>query len=155
MSDSDQPDGGVTQETNINIQQQDSSTSLVVRAIWFVFIGWWASGIWLTVAWFLNLTVVLMPLGIKMINKVPYVVSLKTRDIENEVLDEDGDVAVKSGNKEQYSLIVRGVYFVFVGWWGSGIWMGVAWLLSVFIITLPVAIWMYGKLPLIVSLYRY
>ena len=56
---------------------------------------------------------------------------------------------------EQRSLLVRAVWFVFVGWWASGVWTGVAYALSVTIVGLPLAIWMYNKLPFVVSLYQY
>lgn len=152
-SDSENPD--INQEVNVNVEQRDSSPSVVVRALWFIFVGSWASGVWLSVAWFLNVTVIGMPLGLKMINKVPWIVSLKSRDVENEVLDSEDGVTVREGTKQQRSILVRGVYFLLVGWWASGIWMGLAWVASVTIVGLPLAIWMYGKLPLVVSLYRY
>lgn len=134
----------------------DQGPSLVVRAVYFLLIGWWASGIWLGVAWLLNVTIVLMPVGIKMINYVPKVVSLKDRTIEMEShTDADGDVTVTQRSKPQHSLLVRGVYVLLVGWWASGIWLSVAWLASVSLVGLPVAIWMYGRLPYVVSLYRY
>ncbi|PSQ51480.1 hypothetical protein BRD20_11105 [Halobacteriales archaeon SW_8_65_20] len=124
--------------------------------MYFLLIGWWASGIWLGVAWLLNVTIVLMPVGIKMINYVPKVVSLKHRTIEMEShTDADGDVTVTQRSKPQHSLLVRGVYVLLVGWWASGIWLSVAWLASVSLVGLPVAIWMYGRLPYVVSLYRY
>ncbi|MEZ3143679.1 YccF domain-containing protein [Halobaculum sp. MBLA0143] len=124
-----------------------SSPSVIVRAVWFVFIGSWLSGVWLSLAWFLNLTIIGTPLGLKMINKVPWIVSLKSRTME---VGGDG-----TNSKEQVSLPIRAVYFVFVGWWVSGLWMAVAWIVSVTIIGLPLAIGMYSKLPAIVSLYRY
>ena len=134
----------------------DQGPSLVVRAVYFLLIGWWASGIWLGVAWLLNVTIVLMPIGIKMINYVPKVVSLKDRTIEMEShTDANGDVTVTQRSKPQHSLLVRGVYVLLVGWWASGIWLSVAWLASVSLVGLPVAIWMYGRLPYVVSLYRY
>jgi uncharacterized membrane protein YccF (DUF307 family) len=133
---------------------QTDSPSVVVRALWFVFIGSWLSGLWLSISWALNVTVIGTPLGLKMINKVPWIVSLKSRTVENELVSEDGEVTVQE-SIEQVSLLIRAVYFVFVGWWVSGIWMAVAWVVSLTIIGLPLAIWMYGKLPALVSLYRY
>jgi uncharacterized membrane protein YccF (DUF307 family) len=136
--------------------KRNNDPSLVIRAVWFLFVGWWASGIWLSIAWFLNLTIIGMPLGIKMINLTPKVVSLKSRSIESEIVDDGGGTPIiREQNKEQYSLLVRGVYFLFVGWWLSGIWMALAWFASVTIVGLPLAVWLYSKLPFMVSLYRY
>jgi len=103
----------------------------------------------------LNLTIIGMPIGIKMINVVPKVVSFKRRSVENEVIEEDGKVAVKQGSQDQHSIVVRGLYFILVGWWLSGVWTVVAYMFTITIIGLPVAIWMYGKLPFVVSLYNY
>ena len=119
--------------------------SLLVRAVWFVFVGWWATGLWLAVAWLLNVTIVGIPLGIKMINRVPLVLSLKRRD----------PLVEAGGSGAQHSLLVRAVWFLLVGWWASGVWLSVAYGLSLTIVGLPLAIWMYNKLPYVVSLYAY
>ncbi len=50
--------------------------SLWVRALWFVFVGWWVTPIVVNIAWLLNLTVILLPVGIKLINLVPTVLTL-------------------------------------------------------------------------------
>jgi uncharacterized membrane protein YccF (DUF307 family) len=97
-----------------------------------------------------------MPIGIKMINYVPKIVSLKDRTIETErVTDAHGNVTITHGTREQHSLLLRAVYFLLVGWWVSGIWMVLAWLASITIVGLPLAVWMYDRLPFVVSLYRY
>lgn len=119
--------------------------SLLVRAVWFVFVGWWLTGLWLSVAWLLNVTIVGIPLGIKLINKVPFVLSLKGR----ERYVEAGD------SRSQYSIPVRALWFLVVGWWASGLWTGLAYALTVSIVGIPLAVWMYNKLPFVVSLYRY
>jgi len=119
--------------------------SLLVRAVWFVFVGWWLTGLWLSVAWLLNVTIIGIPLGIKMINKVPLVLSLKRRD----------ELVAGENGGSPYSLPVRAVWFVVVGWWASGVWTGVAYSLTLTIVGIPLAVWMYNKLPFVVSLYRY
>jgi len=125
--------------------------SLLVRAVWFLLIGWWATGIWLAVAWLLNVTIILLPLGIKMINKVPLVVSLKN---PTETLVADS-ASIRRRKTPQRNLLVRGLWFLLIGWWLSAIWMGVAYLFTLSILGLPIAVWMYDRLPWIVSLYRY
>ena len=60
---------------------------------------------------------------------------------------------MRSGGER--SLLVRALYFLLVGWWASGIWTSVAYALALTIVGLPVAIWMLGRLPFVVSLYRY
>ncbi|EMA05845.1 YccF domain-containing protein [Haloferax denitrificans] len=122
-----------------------SQRSFVVRAIWFVFVGWWATPAVVNVAWFLNATVIGIPLGVALINLVPTVLSLKEPKTR---LDPDS-------GRGQRSLVVRAVYFVFVGWWLSWIWANVAVLFTLTIIGLPVGIWMLNRLPAVTSLYRF
>jgi len=118
--------------------------SFFVRALWFVFVGWWLTPILVNVAWLLNVTIILIPLGIKLINLVPTALTLaEPRSLE------DGDGA------SQHSLVVRAVWFVFVGWWLSWLWANVAAALSLTIIGIPVAIWMFNRLPYVTSLYRF
>jgi uncharacterized membrane protein YccF (DUF307 family) len=121
--------------------------SLLVRALWFVAIGWWATPIVVNMAWLLNATIVLLPLGIKLINLVPTVLSLA----EPRSVDAPDDGA----GEGQRSLAVRAVYFVLVGWWLSLLWANVAAALAASVIGLPVAFWMFNRLPYVTSLYRF
>ncbi|AEN06459.1 YccF domain-containing protein [Halolamina sp.] len=118
--------------------------SLPVRLLWFVFIGWWATPILVNVAVFFFATVVGIPVGIMLVNNVPRVLILQPkRDIDPET------------PTDQPSVLVRAVYFVFIGWWLGFLWGNLAALLAITIIGLPVAIWMLNRLPYVVSLYEY
>lgn len=119
--------------------------SLITRTIWFVFIGWWVTPIVINTAWALNLTVILIPIGIKLINLVPTVLTLANpRSHKN-----------PEGGHGQHSILVRGIYFIVIGWWLSFFWANLAALLAITIIGLPVAIWMLNRLPYVTSLYRF
>ncbi|KTG07860.1 hypothetical protein AUR64_01080 [Haloprofundus marisrubri] len=122
-----------------------SDRSLIVRALWFVFIGWWATPVVVNIAWFLTVTVVLIPVGIKLTNLVPTVLSLK----------EPRSRTAPETARGQRSLLVRAVYFVLVGWWLSWLWANVAAFLAVTIVGLPIAYWMFNRLPYVTSLYRF
>lgn len=119
--------------------------SLLVRAVWFLLVGWWATPVVANVAWLLSVTIILTPLGIKLTNLVPTVLSL------NEPRARTDPTAARG----QHSLVVRAVYFVVVGWWLSFIWTNVAAFLAVTVIGLPVAYWLFNRLPYVTSLYRY
>ncbi|RDZ66115.1 hypothetical protein C5B90_07165 [Haloferax sp. Atlit-12N] len=122
-----------------------SQRSFVVRAIWFVFVGWWATPAVVNVAWFLNATIIGIPLGVALINLVPTVLSLKEPKSRLE----------PDSFRGQRSIVVRAVYFVFVGWWLSWVWANVAVLFTLTIVGLPVGIWMLNRLPAVTSLYRF
>jgi uncharacterized membrane protein YccF (DUF307 family) len=126
----------------------DDSPSLVVRAIWFVAVGWWLTGVLLSVAWLLNLSVVGLPLGIKLVNKVPKALTLKSSGSDIDRIE----FGKSSGGSP--GLFVRGVYFVLVGWWASLIWTSIAYVLCLSVLALPVGIKMFNKLPKVVSLYE-
>ena len=120
-----------------------SQHSLVVRIAWFFLVGWWLTLLAINVAWVLNVTVVLLPIGVKIINRVPYLLTLKRRD-----------TGIRANGVAQTSLLVRAIYFVLIGWWASFIWANVAWALCVSVIGIPIGIWMFNKLPYVTSLYR-
>jgi len=119
--------------------------SILVRALWFLLIGWWATPIVINVAWLLNITILFIPVGITLINLVPTVLTLAEPRSETES-DEP---------REQAPLVVRAVYFVFVGWWLSFLWANVAAALGATVIGLPITIWMLNRLPYVTSLYRF
>jgi uncharacterized membrane protein YccF (DUF307 family) len=119
--------------------------SLLTRALWFVVVGWWATPVVVNAAWFLCGTVVGAPIGIKVINLVPTVLTLK----------EPRTIADPAAARGQRSLAVRAIYFVLVGWWLGWLWANVAAFLAITVVGLPLAIPMFDRLPLVTSLYRF
>ena len=119
--------------------------SLLVRALWFLLVGWWATPVVINAAWALNATVILLPLGITVINLVPTVLTLK----------EPRSLSAPESARGQRSLFVRVVYFVLVGWWLSFFWANLAAFLAITVVGLPVAYWMLNRLPFVTSLYRF
>lgn len=59
------------------------------------------------------------------------------------------------GGRGQHSLLVRAVYVLLVGWWLSLVWANVAAVLAVTVVGLPVAFWLFNRLPFVTSLYRF
>jgi uncharacterized membrane protein YccF (DUF307 family) len=55
---------------------------------------------------------------------------------------------------EQYPFLVRAIYFLLVGWWLSAFWMAMASLVCSTIIGLPLGIWMFDLVPMLVTLQR-
>ncbi len=119
--------------------------SFLTRALWFLVVGWWLTPIVVNAAWFLNATIIGLPIGIKLVNLVPTALTLK----EPRSLDQSDYTG------SQHSLAVRALYFVFIGWWFSWFWANAAVLVSITIVGLPVGIWMANRLPYVTSIYRF
>ncbi len=134
---------------------KDASPPFILRALYFVFVGWWLTGVWINVAWAANATVIGLPLGLWMLNRVPTVLTLKPVGRAMVArLEGDELVAVRTVGIPQRSWIVRLLYFLLIGWWFSLLWANVAWFLCVIIIGLPLGIAMFNKLPAVTTLMR-
>ena len=124
---------------------------LLIRALYFVLFGWWFSAIWAVVAWVLCVTIIGLPVGLFMLNRMPQVVTLKpTRT--NLLVTPSGEVVQL--NVPQVPFLLRAIYFVLIGWWFSALWLAVAWALHVTIIGMLLGFWMFNRVPAVVSLAR-
>jgi uncharacterized membrane protein YccF (DUF307 family) len=127
--------------------KKSSSPSILIRALWFIFIGWEAAAVWLFVAWMLNASIIFLPFGLKMINWTPKVLTLK--DVQKTIDNDSVDIS-----NARVNILVRAIYFLLVGWWISLVWMAIGYLLCLSIIGLPFGIWMLNRLPEVTTLYR-
>lgn len=133
----------------------DASPPLLLRILYFILFGWWFTGIWINAAWLLNITVIGLPAGLWMLNRVPQVLTLEPVPAVLEAVIQDGQIiTVRTSGVPQHHWIIRLIYFIFVGWWLSLIWSNVAWLLCAIIIGLPVGIWMFNRLPAVTTLMK-
>ena len=127
-----------------------------MRSVWWLFVGWWASGIAVGVAWFALATIIGIPLGIWIINRLPSILTLRHRT-RTWVLGQDaeGRRVVSEAGRPQVAWYVRDVWFVLVGWWASAAWMSLAWVVQLTVIGIPTALLMFNRTPFVASLYRY
>jgi uncharacterized membrane protein YccF (DUF307 family) len=136
--------------------EHKSGPSLIIRFLWWLFIGWWASGVVVGLAWVGLVTIVGIPFGIWLINRLPTVLTLRPRSHTWTIRqDADGRTVTFEVGRPQVAWPLRGLWFVLVGWWASAIWMGLAWLVQLTIIGIPVALMMFNRTPFVASLYRY
>ncbi len=131
--------------------------SLLVRAVWFVFVGWWLSGIVAAVAWLFMVTILGLPIGIWLVNRLPTVITLRPRtSYAYAYTDAYGNVHHAGvPSLDQPPWWIRGIWFIFVGWWASALVMTIAWALLVPIITIPLGLLLFNRVPFVASLYRY
>jgi len=125
--------------------QPNRGPGLVIRALWFLFIGWWLSAVAIGFAYFLCVTIIGLPLAFIVFNQLPLILTLRPRSPGT------GD----DGTAEQLTWWIRGIWFVLVGWWVGGIYLGVAWFLCVILITVPIGLYLMNRVGAVMTLLRY
>jgi uncharacterized membrane protein YccF (DUF307 family) len=137
------------------VQPQESGPGLVLRAIWFVVIGWWLGQIALFAGWFFTMLVITLPLGLYILNRLPQITTLRspTQEWTTQEAD-DGSTVVRAVEQPQRNLLLRSVYFVAIGWWASFIWLEIAWVCGITIVLLPLSFWMFSKSAAVMTLRR-
>lgn len=130
--------------------------NLVVRFLWWLFIGSWASAITISIAWLALVTIIGIPLAVWLINHLPSILTLRPRTRTWTLgQDAEGRTVISERGRPQVAWPLRGLWFLIVGWWASGVWMALAWLISITVIGLPLALLMFNRTPFVASLYRY
>lgn len=138
------------------VANRHTGPGLLVRAVWWLLVGWWASGAAVLLAWVALATILGIPVGIWIINRLPTVLTLRPRTRAWTLgTDTEGRTVVFERGRPQAPWWVRGLWFVCVGWWASAFWMGLAWLVQLTVVGLPIALLMFNRTPFVASLYRY
>ena len=138
------------------VLEHKSGPNLLVRFIWWLLVGSWASGIAIGIAWLALVSIVGIPIGIWLINRLPSILTLRPRTRRWSVdQNAKGRTIIAEGGRAQTAWPIRGLWFVLIGWWASGLWMVIAWLISITLIGLPLALLMFNRTPFVASLYRY
>ena len=145
--------------TQVAPQQQVSrepGIPFLIRVLWFFLIGWHVTLWWVLAAWLFNVTVIGLPVGLWMLDRVPLVLTLRTqRGYTVTQVDANGAVQSRYQSTPQISWVLRFLYFVLIGWWFSLIWSLLSWLLCVTIIGLPLGVLMLNRLPSVTTLMRH
>lgn len=128
---------------------ENRGPNILIRLIWFILVGWWLGGVISALAWFLNATIIGLPIGLWLINRLPTFITLRPQEQSWRL-----ESGVYRQGKEQQGFLLRAAYFLLVGWWLSGVWMALAYGLLLTVILLPVSFWMYGRIGAITTLYR-
>lgn len=139
----------------VTIKVNDNQPPLILSIIWFLVIGWWASAIWIHVAWFLNVLILTMPIGLLMLNMVPRVTTLREPSRGYPVAPGTEGSLTRAVPIRQHAFLIRAGYFLVIGWWLSLLWVYGASALAASIIGLPVSFWMYNRVPAVTTLRRY
>jgi hypothetical protein len=74
------PPGWVAPAPPIVVLHNAGGPGLFVRAVWFLFIGWWLSGLAIVVAYLACVTLIGLPLGFYIFNRLPMIITLLARN---------------------------------------------------------------------------
>lgn len=135
----------------VKTERRTEGPGCLVQLLWTLFVGLWLGQIWAAVGWVLVITIIGMPLGITMLNMLPQIVSLRKRE---EYVVTYGEGKRTERKAPQVNIMLRALYFLFVGWWLSALWIEATFALMASFIGMPLGIWMLDRIPRIVSLKR-
>lgn len=150
---------------NVNVNTQQGNNGCV-RALYFVFVGWWV-GFWcLQLGFLLCAFIITLPLGLVILNRIPQIMTLKpvTKTVQTNVnvtSVQAGGMAVNTVNVnvnvtdvQQRPFLLRALYYIFVGCWAGYLWANLAYLLCLTLVGLPLGIVMFNYLPVVLTLRR-
>ena len=130
---------------------QPRKQSFLVRAFWFVFVGWWMSALFILLGYFFVATIILAPIGFWFLNRVPQAQTLRTRNSDFTVTAKDGISFITETNTRQHPWYLRLIYLP-VGLILGAVWLTAAWVFGILILTLPLSIWMIDRSPAVITL---
>lgn len=160
------PGHAVGQMTNVNVttnvagptvvfSHRNTAPGFFIRALWYLFIGWWASAVTIVIAYLALFTFIGIPLAFFLFNRLPTILTLRPRTERYTSRTEDGITYVELGNERQRPWYQRLAYFLLIGWWFGAVWLVFAWAISIFIITLPLTFWMFNRASGVMTLHRH
>jgi uncharacterized membrane protein YccF (DUF307 family) len=126
------------------VMQVHRQPGCLIQLLYFCFIGCWLGGLAVGLAYLLFALVITIPLGVKIINRIPYLMALRQPPL---AVTPWGEVKV-----QQHNILLRAVWFVFVGFSLTAIWMSLAYLLCITIIGMPAGFWMFDRAPALLTL---
>ncbi len=134
---------------------RDTGPGCLIQALWFIFVGWWLGALAIVLAWFCNVTIIGLPIGLAILNNIPRILSLQPPRREIKISHVRGKTRITESNLPQRNIFLRAVYFVFFGWWWSAIWLVMAYLFCVTVILIPLSLEMFRLTPFMTTLKRY
>ena len=106
-------------------------------------------------AYALCVTVIGLPLGFMIFNRLPAIMTLRPRTEVHTTEFRDGVTYVTGGTIEQFPMWARALWFLALGWWIGAIYLGIAWFLCVIIVTMPIGLLLFNRVGAVMTLLRH
>ena len=139
----------------VTVQTHRNSPGCLVSGLWFIFFGWWIGGLATLTAWLLGVTIIGLPLSLFILNNLPFLLVLQPPSSETVTVSTPGGTEVRQRDLPQINWFLRALYFLFVGWWWSLVWMILSYVVCLTIIGLPLGLVMFRLAPAMTTLKRY
>jgi uncharacterized membrane protein YccF (DUF307 family) len=139
----------------VTVQTRRSNPGCLLSALWFIFFGWWIGGLATLAAWFLNITIIGLPLGLFILNNLPFLLVLQPPSTELVTTMTPAGAVVREQETTQINWFLRAIYFLVIGWWWSLVWMLLSYVVCITIIGLPLGLLMFRLVPATTTLKRY
>ena len=128
---------------NRQVLETSNGPNLVVRALWYLLVGWWLTAFAMALAWIAAIVIVGLPLTFWLVNRIPTFLTLRPRRQRYvATTDASGVIRYEKQSTEQSGLLVRAVWFILVGGRASLAWMVVAYFFMLTIIGIPLGLMM-------------
>lgn len=137
------------------IVQRAGSPGCLIQGLWFMFIGWWLGALAIPLAWIIGLTIIGLPLALLIVNNIPMLLALQSQQRTVRAVSNEGTTIVIDSELPQFNFVLRALFFLFIGWWWSFVWLVLAYFLCVTLILMPVGLGMFRLTPLMTTLKRY
>ena len=139
------------------VENRPSSPGCLVRFLWFLFIGIPIGLPWTIIAWVFMITIIGLPVGLWMINRLPQIVTLRFRRTETIIRNLGGQTVAITRDVHQRPFLGRALYFILIGFWFSLVWLILAWVLALVTLGfgLPLAFWMFDQAAAVTTLAKH
>lgn len=119
--------------------------------LYFILIGWWLGGLFALLGYLLCLSIIGLPIGVLILNRIPSLIFLHERN-QHEI-SPTGRV-----NGEEVPFILRVIWFFVLGWEAGIFVLALGYILCLTFVGIPLGIYLLNRVPLVLTLsqrYRY
>ncbi len=115
----------------------------LLRIIYFLLVGWWVGFFAGIFAYLCCLTIIGIPIGTYIFNRLPQILTLKP---PKNYLSNSG------GRDIEINIFLRALYFFLIGWWLGLLAFKVGYLLCITIIGMPLGVFILNRIPFLMTL---